>query len=316
MQVHRTLAQMPDFRRPVVTIGSFDGIHGGHVRLLERVRQLAKDVDGEQVVLTFHPHPRLVLHPQEHSLRLLNSPDEKIALLAEFGVDHLVMIPFDADFAAMSAQEYIEDFLLRYFHPSYVVVGYDHRFGAGRTGNISLLREYESKGAFKVLEISRYEEEDLAVSSTRIRNALKDGDVVLAAQCLGRCYRLQGTVVHGQAIGRTLGFPTANIQPDDPYKMIPALGIYAVWVTVRSQRFGGMLYIGHRPTLPERPELVIEVNIFDFNQYIYGEAITVDFVERLRGDATFDGLAALKTQLAADSIHANEVLQKKASRHV
>lgn len=306
IQIHRDLSQLPAFRRAVITIGSFDGVHIGHQFILRRVAELAKQAQGESVVISFYPHPRKVFG--DAGLRLLNTLEEKAMLLERAGIEHLVVVPFSRAFAEQSPDAYIHDFLVQSFHPHSIVIGYDHRYGKGRQGDISYLKKLESVYHYHVEEISKQEVESIAVSSTKVRHALAEGDVANAARLLGYPYFLSGVVAPGLQIGNKLGFPTANIRVEDPDKLIPPQGIYAVYVEHRASRYKGMLYIGNRPTIDEGLETTIEVNIFDFNQQIYGEPLRVSFVEFLRSDARFDSLDELQRQLAEDKKQALSVL--------
>lgn len=309
MQVYHDLNQLPEFRNAVITIGSFDGVHKGHQKLLEQLRLLARRSQGESVVITFHPHPRLVVYPNDDSLRLLNTIDEKLALLEQYGVNHAVVVPFTVEFAQQPADEYVLRFLVERFHPRYVVIGYDHRFGLNRQGDINYLRYHGKEAGFEVVEISRQDIDAMAVSSTKIRKALDAGEVERAARLLGHAYRLTGKVVYGQQLGARIGFPTANLEIAQKHKLVPREGIYAVYVTHKEQRYRGMLYIGNRPTLNEdKLSQSIEVNIFDFEKSLYGDKIQIELVAFLREDAQFDSLEALSQQLALDKKKALQVL--------
>lgn len=308
MKTHFFLDELPRFRRAVVTIGSFDGVHRGHQQLLARIKRLAERRGGESVMITFDPHPRTVLRPDDDSLRLLSTTREKIRYCAEAGIDHLVVIPFTKAFSQQTPEEYIENFLVKYFRPDRIVVGYDHRFGKDRIGDLEYLVHHGRKHNYEVIEIGAQEVDDIAVSSTRIRKALFAGDVSQTASLLGRPYELTGTVIEGKKIGRTIGYPTANIQPDHRLKLIPANGIYAVRATVRNQSVSGMLYIGDRPSLNDGRGITIELNIFDFDEDIYKETITISFVDYLRGDMELDGLEALTAQLGKDETAARAAL--------
>ncbi|MEZ4988136.1 MAG: bifunctional riboflavin kinase/FAD synthetase [Saprospiraceae bacterium] len=300
MRVFYQLEALPSFIKAVVTIGSFDGVHTGHRQLLSRIQHLAKQCGGESVVVTFDPHPRQVIYPQDDTLQLLTSTEEKIALFKELGIDNVVIVPFTVAFSQMSADEYIENFLLAKFHPHTIVIGYDHRFGLNRQGDIAYLKWYSERSNFTVIEIPPQEVDQIAVSSTKIRNALLERKLAEANKWLGYSFRLTGKVVKGQQIGTGLGYPTANIVPHQSVKLIPADGIYAVRVEYEGVSYDGMLYIGSRPTVNKGLARSIEVNIFDFAKDIYGDNITVELVAFLRDDAVFDNLDALKTQLQKD----------------
>ncbi|MEM6845960.1 MAG: bifunctional riboflavin kinase/FAD synthetase [Bacteroidota bacterium] len=298
-------------RQPVVTSGTFDGVHVGHQKILARLKELAREVNGETVVLTFWPHPRLVLQGVEGSLKLLNTFEEKAQLLEQAGVDHLVQIPFTEEFSQISPYDYVQRILIEQIGTKYLVIGYDHRFGCDRQGDFAYLQQHASDFGFQVEEIPRQDVDDIGVSSTKIRQALTSGDVATARTYLGRPYEISGIVVDGDKIGRDLGFPTANIQVKELYKLIPADGIYAVYVLVGKKYYGGMLYIGNRPTLAGRNK-TIEVNIFDFNRNIYGQQITVTFLEHIRGDMTLNSLEALTAQLEKDRTAALAILQNNS----
>lgn len=312
MQIHRDLEQLPVFKNTVLTIGSFDGVHLGHQHILQRLQTLAQEVEGESLLVTFHPHPRLVLRPDDYQLQLLTTIEEKAELLAQQGLNHLVLTPFTKAFSEQSPAAYIEDFLIKHFQPRCIVIGYDHRFGKNREGDISYLRKHQELGGFEVEEISKQEVEDIAVSSTKIRKAVSKGAVAQAARLLGHPFQIRGTVVKGNQIGRGIGFPTANVQVANPHKLIPPVGIYAVRVQYEGQRYGGMLYIGTRPTIGEALEQTIEVNIFDFEQNIYGASLKIDFLAHIRGDSKFEDLEGLRKQLQADRAAALELLKSDA----
>ncbi len=316
MNVYYSLSDLPDFQNAVLTIGSFDGVHAGHQKILERINQLAQKNEGESIVITFHPHPRQVIYPNDKSLRLLNSIDEKVALFEKYGVDNVVVVPFTVEFSQQSADEYIQKFLLEKFNPKYIVIGYDHKFGLNRQGDINYLKWYSKEKDFEVVEISRHDIQNIGISSTKIRNFLLEGKVNQANNLLNHNYSMSGTVVKGQGIGKDLGYPTANIQIKNSFKLIPLDGIYAVNVIYRDQRYGGMLYIGDRPTLKEHENQTIEVNIFDFHKDIYGEKLTIEFVDYIRGDVKFENLDGLKDQLAKDKIASLAILEKEKSSKV
>lgn len=310
MIVHRQGTIHPQPHRPVVTSGTFDGVHVGHQKILNRLKEVAQEVGGETVVLTFWPHPRMVLRANENSLKLLNTFEEKAQLLRQVGIDHLVQIPFTGEFANLSSQEYVQRILVEKLNTKFLIIGYDHRFGHNREGGIEYLQANAANFGFRVEEIPRQDIDDIGVSSTKIRQALETGDVTTANTYLGRTYEISGTVVDGDKIGRGLGFPTANIDVTEKYKLIPADGIYAVYVFLQNKRYGGMLYIGNRPTLAGRNK-TIEVNIFDFDRNIYGEKLTISFLERIRGDMTLNSLDELTSQLEKDRTSALTVLQKQ-----
>ena len=312
MQVHHHIDQLPVFHKAVITIGTFDGVHSGHRQVINLLQSEAARIGGETVVVTFHPHPRMVIAEERSSIHLLNTLEEKISLLAAHGIGHLVVVPFNTAFAQQSAAAYIEDFLVEKFHPHTIIIGYDHRFGKGRQGDYHLLEAKAAQFNYAVKEIPGQLLQNIAISSTRIREALLKADVDNANALLGYPYFFSGTVVEGNKLGRTLGYPTANLQPLEPDKLIPGNGVYAVTV-VRSVKPGeilkGMMNIGTRPTVGGSKR-VIEVNIFDFDQTIYSEVLSIAVHKRLRSEVKFSGLEALKAQLAADKQDAEDCLDR------
>lgn len=301
MKVHTDIASFHDVKRPVLTTGTFDGVHRGHRSILERLTERARKEGGESVLFTFHPHPRMVLFPGDNDLQLLNTQAEKAALLEAAGLDHLLVVPFSRQFSRMHAVDYVRDVLVGAIGVRAVVIGYDHRFGRNREGDLTLLHQLGEAYDFEVEEIPAQEVDHVKVSSTKVRHALGLGDVSGARELLGYSYPLSGMVVKGDQLGRTIGFPTANIGAVDAYKLVPGDGVYVVEVELKSGTHAGMLYIGERPTL-ERADAqrVVEVNIFDLDRDLYGEGITVRFVDRIRGDLKLDGLDALRERLHQD----------------
>jgi riboflavin kinase/FMN adenylyltransferase len=292
--------------RSVVTIGTFDGVHKGHQAIINDVVEKAHELHGESVLVTFDPHPRKLINPND-TLQLITPLKQKIALLEKTGIHHIVVMPFTPTFAAMSAEEYIEAFLVKKFAPAAIVIGYDHRFGHDRKGDLLLLEEAGSRFGFQVIEIPAQKIDEAAVSSTKIRNAIARGDMLLANEMLGRPYELTGAVIHGAKVGRQLGFPTANIQPTDKEQIVPANGVYAIFCTIKGNTYSGMLNIGIRPTVDSSLQLHIEAHIFDFANDIYNEEITISFVEKMREEQRFPSLDALKAQLVLDAQQARKV---------
>lgn len=310
MQIHYHTDQLPVFRRAVITIGTFDGVHTGHASILHQLRQEAARIDGETVIVTFFPHPRKVVKGGSGDIRLINTLEEKIALLAWQRIDHLVIVPFTEAFSQMTAEEYIEDFLIARFHPHTVIIGYDHRFGKGRQGDYHLLEKFSNTKHFHLEEIPVHLLDEVSVSSTRIREAILRADIDTANQLLGYPFFFSGTVVKGNRLGRTLGFPTANLQPDNEEKLLPADGIYAVEAVLLPQlslfddaRLKGMMSIGLRPTIDGKHR-TIEVNLFDFDEDIYGKELRVFVIRYLRPELKFSGLDQLKTAIAKDKVDA------------
>jgi riboflavin kinase/FMN adenylyltransferase len=299
MKIYRSLEDVPKINRPVVTIGTFDGVHLGHQKILERITRIAGSSGGETVLITFWPHPRMVLFPEEHGVRLLNTFDEKTRLLASFGVDHLVSIPFTRTFSEMPSEEFIRSVLVEKIQTSILVIGYDHRFGKDREGSFAHLKARQAEYNFELEEIPREDIDNVGISSTKIREALEAGDITSANEFLGRAYTLEGTVVEGDKIGRTIGFPTANIQVAEPDKLIPMDGAYIVQVRLGNKLLDGILNIGKRPTVSGGTKK-IEVNLLDFDGILYGESLEVAFLEFLRPEKKFGNLDELKEQLEKD----------------
>jgi riboflavin kinase / FMN adenylyltransferase len=310
MIVHKNIQQLPAFKNAVITIGTFDGVHTGHQQLIKMLHAEAHAINGESVIITFNPHPRQVIASQQSQVFLLNTMAEKIQLLEKFGVDHLVIVPFTEEFSHQSALEYIENFLVDTFKPHTIIIGHDHRFGNSRSGNFELLQQKANQYNYKVKEIPAFMLEENTISSTKIRTSLTKGDFITTNYYLGYQYFFSGIVIEGNKIGRTIGYPTANLQVLDDKKIIPGNGVYAVQVNATingtSIQLKGMMNIGYRPTV-EGTTRMIEVNIFDFDQEIYGETLTVTIKKRLRNEQKFNGLSELKAQLANDKLEAMQV---------
>jgi riboflavin kinase/FMN adenylyltransferase len=306
MKVYRDINSLPVFTNTVITTGSFDGVHTGHVQIIEQLLKEAEKINGTPVLITFYPHPKLVVQMKEKALYILNTPEEKYELLQLKGIENIVVVPFDKDFSELSAQQYISNFLVAKFHPAIIVVGYDHRFGNNREGNFDLLKSKEADYNFEVKEIPEHVLKNITISSTKIRAAMLEGDIEKAASYLGYHYYFSGTVIQGNKIGRTIGYPTANLQIQDEYKLVPANGVYAVDVKLGSRNLKGMMNIGIRPTV-DGTKRVIEVNIFDFDEDIYGQTLKVTLKKNLRLEVKFAGLDELKVQLAKDKEHAELV---------
>lgn len=307
MAVYYNIEGLPKFRNAVVTIGTFDGVHHGHRTIIQKVVKHAQEVDGESVLITFEPHPRKILFPDK-PLKLITPLEEKIELLTAAGIQHIVVVPFTRDFSNLSAREYIADFLVKYFHPESIVIGHDHHFGHDRSGNINLLKELSGIFHYKVYEIPAQLIDEATVSSTKIRNAINEGDVTEAAEMLGRHFSLTGNVIQGAKLGRTIGYPTANIQPLDANQQIPARGVYAVMAELNGTVYKAMLNIGNRPTVSNELKLHIEAHIFDFNADIYNSPIKVSFVKRIRDEEKFGSVDMLKQQLDKDKETALNIL--------
>ncbi len=299
MKIHLGTEKIHEIENAVVTAGTFDGVHIGHQKILNRIRDIADKTNGQTVLITYWPHPRLVLKPWDNTLLLLSTFPEKANLLEAQGIDHLVKIPFTRDFASMSPEEYIKVVLSERINTRKMIIGYDHRFGKDRSGGLDELKAFAPKYNFDVEEISRQDIDEIGISSTKIRTALQSGDITTANTYLGRNYCVSGRVIHGNQLGRSIGYPTANIEVKENYKLIPADGVYAVKVCNKYTRLDGMLNIGQKPTIGGENK-TIEVNIFDFNQDIYNTEITIEFVDHVRNEIKFDSLDSLKLQLAED----------------
>ncbi len=307
MGIFRNISALPQFSNSVITIGTFDGVHQGHKVILNEVVKHARNEGCESILVTFEPHPRKLLAPHL-PIKLLTPLEQKLQLISNSGIEHVVVAPFTKDFSNLSAHDYIESFLVSCFHPKSIVIGYDHHFGHDRTGDIKLLQDMAGEFGYTVYEIPAQLIDEAAVSSTKIRNALNEGQVAEAAHMLGRNYSITGTVYHGAKRGRTIGYPTANIQPVDADQQIPAVGVYAVLVKWNGQTHKGMMSIGYNPTVTDEQILRIEVNILDFEGDLYGEKLEVEFVARLRGEEKFASLDELKTQLGKDKEDTLQVL--------
>lgn len=310
MRIYEGIDEFGPVNNPVVTSGTFDGVHLGHQKILKRIRNIADELKGETVLITFWPHPRLVLYPKEHNLMLLSTFEEKAKLLREAGIDHLISIPFTKEFSELSSEEFIQKILIDKIQTRKLVIGYDHRFGKNREGGFEYLKEHIDQYPFELEEISRKDVDDVGVSSTKIRHALQGGKVAIANGYLGRSYELNGIIIKGQQLGRSIGFPTANIHIPNDYKLIPCDGAYAVVVNVEGDQYNGMLNIGNRPTVDGNSRS-IEVNLFDFEGDLYDKRVCVQIKEYLRPETKFEGLEQLKQQLKADREKAISILTQK-----
>ncbi len=309
VNVFNSVQSFKSAQKTIVTLGTFDGMHVGHQAILNKLK-LQKEIYGyETLVLTFFPHPRMVLKT-DNKISLLNTIDERISLIDQFGIDHLVVQEFTQDFANLSAEEFVKNVLVDQFNIGKIVIGYDHRFGKNRSADIHDLIEFGKKYHFDVEQISAEELNDVSVSSTKIRNALNQGDVSLAKNYLGYPYMVSGRVVSGKQLGRTIGYPTANIQVAEDYKLIPAIGVYVVGVTVNGKDFYGMLSVGTNPTVGGT-EKTIEVYIFDFNDTIYNEEITVRFLTKIRDEEKFASIDLLIEALKNDEVFSRNFLSNR-----
>ena len=308
MPVYRDIEHLPQFQNAVITIGTFDGVHRGHLQIISQLLEEAKAVSGTPVLITFYPHPKQVVDIGKAPLYLLTTPEERYRLLSDAGIEHIVEVPFTREFSEQHAFDFIRDFLVDKFRPHTIIIGYDHRFGKNREGDYLLLESHAASFGYKVKEIPEHILKDVAVSSTRIRNALLAGDAVTAGEYLGYPYFFHARVIPGDKRGRSIGYPTANLAIDHERKLIPANGVYAV--TVQADQYGtlrGMMNIGFRPTVAGK-ERSIEVHLFDFDADIYGSRIRVSVHQKIRDEIRFSGLDELKLQLDRDKQQVQQLL--------
>jgi riboflavin kinase / FMN adenylyltransferase len=313
MHVHQDISRLPRFSNAVITIGTFDGVHHGHKLIIAQLKEEAQKINGESVMISFSPHPRRIIGKQHAEIKLINTISEKIELLEQQGIDHLVIVPFTEEFARQSAREYVDKFLVQTFRPAAIIIGHDHRFGHNREGNFQLLEALKEKYQYHLIEIPAGVLHDVTISSTQVRKSIINSRMEEANNFLGYAYFFSGTVVEGNKMGRTIGFPTANLLVSDLEKLLPGHGVYTVTVRFmtglhKDQVFNGMMNIGVRPTVDGTRE-TIEVNLFDFDEEIYGERLKVSVHHYLRGEHKFTGLEGLKAQLANDKIMAMEMLR-------
>ena len=302
MKVFRNIIETRNIPHAVVTIGTFDGVHLGHQAIFAKMRNLAQSVGGQTVVVTFEPHPRQVLNIDSSNLRFLTTPEEKLKKFEEFGIDNVVIINFTKEFSRTPSEVFIKDYIIDNIKPAYIVVGYDHHFGKNRMGDFGLLNDMKLKYGFKVERVAAQDVENIAISSTKIRNALAVGNIKSANRLLGYTYSITAEVVVGNKIGRTMGFPTANLELPREYMLINCGGVFACLVDYEGKTYKAMANIGHRPTIGDRTkdQPIIEVNLFDFDGDLYGKQIRVSFIDRIRDEEKFDSLDELKAQLEQD----------------
>ena len=300
MKVYRSLQQLPVFNRAVLTIGTFDGVHLGHQQIIRQLLMEAEETGGESVLISFYPHPRKIVQP-DRQIAELTTLDERIELLKRQGLDNLVVVPFNKEFSEQPAEEYIKRFLVDRFHPARIIIGYDHKFGNNREGDYRLLEQMGEQYNYTVKEIPQQLINEVAISSTKIRNALSNGEIETANQLLGYPYFFKGNVIEGNKLGRKLGYPTANLQIQDPDKLVPANGVYAVEAQIEGETrmLKGMMNIGNRPTV-DGTRRSVEVHLFDFDEDIYNRHLKVHVRFHLRNEVKFDGLEKLVEQLHKD----------------
>jgi len=311
VQVHHDFSSLPAFRNAIVTIGTFDGVHTGHRKLLKRISEIAAQAEGETVLLSFYPHPRMVLYPDDHRVALLSSPEEKVSELEAAGLNHLVVYPFSAELSRLSAFEYVRDFLVKGINAHTVVVGHDHRFGRNREGDFNTLLELADVFGFHVHEVPAFEIDSIEISSTKIRSALEDGRVSEATSFLGRPYSVEGVVYKHRQLGRTIGFPTANLQVSFEHKLIPHNGVYVTRNTTPLGIFNAVTNIGVRPTVDSSSTRRIESHLFNFSGDLYEQPVKVEFLYRIRDEKNFDSVEALRNAITEDCSSATEWLNNQ-----
>ena len=308
MKIFHSINDFSSPKKTILTLGTFDGVHIGHKKILEKITQNTENEKYESLVLTFFPHPRMILQ-EESAIKLLNTITEKIDLLEKTGIENLVIHPFDESFSRLTAEEFVREILVEQFHIQKIIIGHDHRFGRNRTANIDDLIDFGKKYGFEVEQISAQEINEISVSSTKIRNALEEGDIVLANKYLGYDYFLTGTIIKGKQLGRTIGFPTANLKIEENYKLIPRNGVYIVSSIINNKTVFGMMNIGFNPTVDGENQ-TIEIHFFDFEADLYHQKITVSLLHRIRSEQKFDSVVLLKEQLEKDRNYAKTFLSK------
>ena len=308
MKIYRSIEDYDEDKRSVVTIGTFDGIHLGHQEILSRLIKSSKNKDLNSVVLTFFPHPRIILN-KYNEVKMIDTLDEKIIHLNEIGIDSLIIHPFDRNFSLLSANQFIKDFLVDKLKIKHIIIGYDHRFGKGREASVTDLKNYANDYDFTVEEIKAQEIEKITVSSTKIRNSINQGDIKTTEKYLGRYFNLKGKVVKGDGLGKKINYPTANIFIEETYKIIPKDGVYLVETIIKDKLFNGMMNIGHRPTIGTKNKS-IEVHLFNFNEDIYGQVISIKMISKIRDEKKFSSIQALKEQLVKDENYCLKLINK------
>ncbi len=308
MRIFHNISETSDLKDTIVTIGTFDGVHLGHQKILKKLVELKNKNGGETLLFTFDPHPRKVLFPEQRDLKLITTTQEKCELLKQFGIDNVLVFPFTIEFSKKSAEDYISNIISETLKTKTLVIGYDHRFGSNREGNIETLKQVSSNYNFDLIEIPAQEINQLNISSTRIRKAIEEGEIEVANSFLGYSFFMSGMVIKGKQLGRTIGYPTANIELLDLDKIKPKTGVYAVNIIIDQIEFKGMLNVGCNPTTDSDRIQKIEVNIFDFYKDIYGKIIKIEFIKHLRNEVKFANLDELKEQLAKDKIACEKIV--------
>ena len=308
MKIYKSIDQYNESKSSVVTIGTFDGVHKGHQKVFDKVINASKLSNLSSVVLTFFPHPRIILN-KYNDVKMIDTLDEKIDHLEKIGIDHLIIHPFDKKFSLLSADQFIKEYLVDKLKLKHIIIGYDHRFGKGREASITDLKKYSSEFNFVVDEIDAQEIEKIAISSTKIRKSINEGDLETTSLYLGRFFSLTGKVVKGDGLGKQIDYPTANIKIEENYKIIPKDGVYYIKTTIDNKLYNGMMNIGHRPTIGSK-EKSIEVNLFNFNRDIYDKIISINVIKKIRDEKKFSSIEALKAQLAKDQEHCLKLINK------
>ena len=308
MQVHYGFESYKNIKNPIVTVGTFDGVHFGHQKIIQRLQKIAKKNNGESVLLTFDPHPRKILL-NDQGLKLIHTINEKINILENLGLDHLVIYPFTLEFSKFSAKRYIDELLIQKLGTHTLVIGYDHHFGNDREGNIDLLKKYEKSNPFYLEEIKAHEIEEIKISSTKVRSAIEKGNIHLVNDYCGHFYEFSGEVVRGNGIGKTIGTPTANIKLNSNEKIIPLDGVYAVVCQIKDANYKGIMNIGFKPTVDEGQKRTVEIHLFDYEKDIYGQDLRTKVIERIRDEVKFNSLRELKSQILKDNEKAKIILE-------
>ena len=308
MKIYRSINEYNEDKRSVVTIGTFDGLHHGHQKILKRLINSSKNKNLSSVVLTFFPHPRIILN-KYNDIKMIDTLDEKILHINKIGIDSLIIHPFDKNFSLLSANQFIKDYLVEKLKMKHIIIGYDHRFGKGREASVTDLKNYASDYDFTVEEIQAQEIEKIAISSTKVRNSINNGDLKTTEKYLGRYFNLTGKVIKGDGLGKKIMYPTANIFVKEKYKIIPKDGVYLIKTFIKNKFYNGMMNIGHRPTIGAN-EKSLEVHLFNFNKDIYGEQISVDIISKIRDEKKFSSIEALKDQLVKDENHCLKLINK------
>ena len=308
MQVHYGFESYKNIKNPIVTVGTFDGVHFGHQKIIQRLQKIAKKNNGESVLLTFDPHPRKILL-NDQGLKLIHTINEKINILENLGLNHLVIYPFTLEFSKFSAKRYIDELLIQKLGTHTLVIGYDHHFGNDREGNIDLLKKYEKSNPFYLEEIKAHEIEEIKISSTKVRSAIEKGNIHLVNDYCGHFYEFSGEVVRGNGIGKTIGTPTANIKLNSNEKIIPLDGVYAVVCQIKDANYKGIMNIGFKPTVDEGQKRTVEIHLFDYEKDIYGQDLRTKVIERIRDEVKFNSLKELKSQILKDNEKAKIILE-------